>query len=101
MKISLLAQKSGDSSKISLCRGEAMPKFQTHKDGFFVRDACTKDLDDICKLGALLNTINLPSSKSELEQVIILSERSFSLEESDPAGRCYLFALVDAYDRVI
>lgn len=73
-----------------------MPNFD-----FSIRDACSKDLGEICKLGALLNTINLPASKSELEQVIYLSERSFSLEESDPANRSFLFALVDKKDKVI
>lgn len=68
---------------------------------FFLRDACSKDLDEICNLGALLNTINLPASKSELEQVVLLSERSFSLEENEPANRCFLFSMVDYSDKVI
>jgi len=66
-----------------------------------IRDACSKDLAEICKLGALLNTINLPASETELEQVIFLSERSFSLEEADPKNRTFLFALVDNSDKVI
>ena len=49
-----------------------MLNFQSESPGFefCLRDACIKDLDDIVELGALLNTINLPASKSELEQVI-------------------------------
>ena len=68
---------------------------------FILRDASKQDINDICELGALLNTINLPAQKSELEQVIALSERSFSLEETNAAERCFLFVLVNAEKRVI
>lgn len=68
---------------------------------FFLRDACSKDLDEIVNLGALLNTINLPASKSELEQVVQFSERSFSLQESDPSNRRFLFAMADKNNKVI
>lgn len=68
---------------------------------FFLRDACSTDLDEICNLGALLNTINLPARKSELEEVVFHSERSFSLEEKDPTKRRFLFAMADKSNKVI
>jgi arginine N-succinyltransferase len=73
----------------------------TLDQSFSIRDACSNDIDDIAKLGALLNTINLPANKFELEQVINLSERSFSLKEPDPAERCFLFALINSSNNVI
>lgn len=68
---------------------------------FWLRDATMNDIDDICQLGLLLNTINLPGNKTELEAVIALSELSFSLKEQDPSKRSFLFVLVNYENRVI
>lgn len=68
---------------------------------FGLRDACMADIDDICKLGTLLNTINLPANQGELEQVIARSEASFSLAEPDSTKRAFLFALTNGLGRVI
>lgn len=68
---------------------------------FWLRDATMQDIDGICKLGLMLNTINLPGNKEELESVIALSELSFSLKEEDPTKRCFLFVLVNYENRVI
>lgn len=70
-------------------------------DGFFLRDARMADIDDIGELGLLLNTINLPANKPDLEDVIACSERSFSLLEENPEKRCFLFVLVNQEDRII
>ncbi len=77
----------------------SLSDFSAH--AFFIRDAKFKDLDDICELGSLLNTFNLPANKVELEQVIATSENSFSLNEQDPTKRAFLFVLVNQDDKVI
>ncbi len=69
--------------------------------GFLIRDAAMRDLDDMCRLGSLLNTINLPADQNELKKVIETSETSFALGEPDMGKRAFLFALVDADDRVV
>lgn len=66
-------------------------EFSPHS--FFIRDAQLSDIDDIYELGSLLNTINLPADKLELEHVIAQSEASFSLTEPDPTKRAFLFVL--------
>ncbi|HXW53823.1 MAG TPA: arginine N-succinyltransferase [Myxococcota bacterium] len=66
-----------------------------------IRDARASDIDDIFSLSHLLNTVNLPAHKSELEHVIEISENSFSLKESDSTKRAFLFVLTDEADRVI
>jgi arginine N-succinyltransferase len=68
---------------------------------YIIRDARSSDIDDIFKLSALLNTINLPANKQELERVITNSEQSFSLQENDIKERSFLFVLTDPEDRVI
>lgn len=71
------------------------------KNEFVIRDARASDIDDICRLGTLLNTINLPAQKSELERVVATSERSFSLQEKESTKRTFLFVLTDHDDQVI
>lgn len=68
---------------------------------YFIRDARSSDIDDVFKLSAFLNTVNLPNNRDELERVIGVSERSFSMIESDPTKRCFLFVLVEKGGRVI
>lgn len=71
------------------------------KINYVIRDARADDIEDIFELSALLNTINLPSNRAELEHVIDVSERSFSLIERDPTKRCFLFVLVAPDGHVI
>jgi arginine N-succinyltransferase len=68
---------------------------------YIIRDACIKDINDIYFLSKFLNTVNLPAHKNELEQVILNSEKSFSLQEKESIKRAFLFALSDPNDRVI
>lgn len=64
-------------------------------NSYLIRDACASDIDDIFELSKLLNTINLPANKPELEQVIVNSEASFSLQENDIKQRSFLFVLTN------
>ncbi len=66
-----------------------------------IRDARASDIDDIFSLSHLLNTVNLPANRSELEQVIDVSENSFSMKENDSTKRAFLFVITDKTDRVI
>jgi len=68
---------------------------------FVIKDVSIDDIDDVCKLGAMLNTINLPAKKSDLEIVIKTSEKSFSLREKDATRRAFLFGLTNVEGRVI
>lgn len=76
-----------------------LEEFAPHS--FFIRDAQLSDIDDVYELGSLLNTINLPADKRELEHVIAQSEASFSLTESDPTKRAFLFVLENNEGKVI
>lgn len=68
---------------------------------FLIRDAKAQDLDDICQLGLLLNTVNLPGNEEELSRVIGHSEKSFSEQIEEPSQRTFLFVLVNNKNRVI
>lgn len=68
---------------------------------YIIRDAKESDIEDIFNISKLLNTVNLPANKNELEQVIFNSEKSFSLQEKDSTKRAFLFVLCDQSDRVI
>lgn len=68
---------------------------------YIVRDARASDIEDIVSLSAFLNSVNLPSNRAELEQVIHESERSFSLEEKDATKRSFLFVLINKAGRVV
>lgn len=72
-----------------------------NNNNYIIRDACFNDIENIFELSKLLNTINLPADKTELEQVIIDSENSFSLQEQDVSKRSFLFVLTDPNNRVI
>lgn len=68
---------------------------------FVIRDACLQDIDDIFRLSRSLNSLNLPADRTALEQVLMASENSFSLEEKDANSRQFLFVLTESMDRVI
>lgn len=68
---------------------------------YVIRDVRSEDIDDIFSLSTFLNTVNLPSNRAELEQVIAVSEKSFSLEEKERTKRSFLFTLVAPSGRVI
>lgn len=68
---------------------------------YFIRDVTSFDIENIFKLSALLNTLNLPANEPELKKVIINSELSFSQQEADIQERSFLFVLCDQSDRVL
>jgi arginine N-succinyltransferase len=68
---------------------------------FRIRDARMSDIDAIFELSELLNTVNLPLDKEELEAVIAQSENSFAFSKSESPENAFLFVLVDPEDRVI
>jgi arginine N-succinyltransferase len=62
---------------------------------YVIRDVQRADLPGLKKLGALLDTINLPDDEKSLLEVIDHSVRSFDARIRDPFKREYLFVLED------
>ena len=62
---------------------------------FLLRDVQRHDLDDLSKLGAVLNSVNLPDDERVLEGIIDKSIKSFSSRIRSPLEREYLFVLED------
>src|SRR5688572_14306180 len=59
-----------------------------------IRDASLGDLDELSRLAAFLNTVNLPADRGALEEILHLSEQSFG-QQLTPLRREYLFVLED------
>jgi arginine N-succinyltransferase len=59
-----------------------------------IRDACLSDLDELFRLAAFLNTVNLPADRAVLQEILQLGERSFG-QQLAPLSREYLFVLED------
>jgi arginine N-succinyltransferase len=59
-----------------------------------IRDASLGDLDELFRLAAFLNTVNLPADRGALEEILHLSEQSFG-QQLTPLRREYLFVLED------
>lgn len=74
--------------------------FLTSDNCFFVRDAGFDDIKYIYELGELLNSLNLPNDKNELEKIIAKSEESFSYNDS-LKEREFLFVMVNEKNKVI
>lgn len=62
---------------------------------FVLRDVQKSDLDDLLKVAGALNSVNLPSNRDALEEIIDKSCRSFSGKVKEPLEREYLFVLED------
>lgn len=62
---------------------------------FLLRDVQTSDLEELRRLAAVLDTVNLPNDPDELESMVELSTRSFAGRIRDPFERSYLFVLED------
>ena len=60
-----------------------------------IRGARPDDLGSLMELAKILNSVNLPHSRSALEEVVETSRRSFSGDCSEPFEREYLFVLED------
>lgn len=67
---------------------------------FSIRDAGFDDIKYIYELGELLNSLNLPNDKNELEKIIIKSEESFS-DNNSLKEREFLFVMVNEENKVI
>ena len=61
---------------------------------FRIRDAQRSDLEQIHQVARHLNTVNLPDDREVIEELIVMSEQSFS-GAIDPFDREYLFVLED------
>jgi arginine N-succinyltransferase len=85
-------------AKRHFMNGDSIKSFS---NPYLIRDARAEDIDDVVALSELLNTVNLPSNRQELESVIQLSEASFSLNEKDATKRAFLFVLVAPSGKVI
>lgn len=62
-----------------------------------IRAATTEHLVDLCELARHLNTVNLPDDAGAIQELLDLSERSFSGEIRDPKKREYVFVLWDRH----
>ena len=58
-----------------------------------IRGARPDDLGSLMELAKILNSVNLPHSRSALEEVVETSRRSFSGDCTEPFEREYLFVL--------
>jgi arginine N-succinyltransferase len=61
---------------------------------FRIRQSSRDDIEQILAVAEHLDTVNLPAERGHLEQILALSERSFS-GEAPVADREYLFVLED------
>jgi arginine N-succinyltransferase len=59
-----------------------------------IRDASLHDLDELFRLAAFLNTVNLPADREVLRDILALGEQSFG-QKLPPMDREYLFVLED------
>jgi len=63
---------------------------------YLLRDVQRTDLPALKRLGAELDSVNLPDDERVLEQLIDKSIRSFSSRIRNPLERAYLFVLADS-----
>lgn len=66
---------------------------------FLIRDARPADLDRLLELSRILDSINLPTERSELRQAIARSRRSFAGAIDDAAEGVYVFVAEDRRSR--
>lgn len=60
-----------------------------------IRGALPEDEDQILAIARHLNTVNLPEERSGVQQILELSQKSFTQAIKDPKRRQYVFVLVD------
>ncbi len=67
-----------------------------------IRGALPGDEDELFRVAHHLNTVNLPADRPAIRDLLELSQRSFSGQESDPFARTYVFVVIDrATDRIV
>ncbi len=60
-----------------------------------IRGAVASDEEEIVAIARHLDTVNLPDQREDVQQILALSEQSFSGAIKDPKRRQYVFVLVD------
>src|SRR5688572_12149317 len=69
---------------------------------FEIRGAIVDDEDQILAIARHLNTVNLPDQREGVQQILELSQKSFTQAVKDPKRRQYVFVLMDREkDRII
>ena len=71
------------------------PQSATEGAPYEIRGAVETDEDQILAIARHLNTVNLPDQREGVQQILSLSQRSFSGQIEDPKCRQYVFVLVD------
>lgn len=77
------------------------PKHTSEGPRFELRGAVQADEDQILTIARHLNTVNLPDQREGVQQILELSQRSFTGAIKDPKRRQYVFVLVDLAKEVI
>jgi arginine N-succinyltransferase len=67
----------------------------TNRTRYEIRGAVEADEEQIFAIARHLNTVNLPDEREGVQQILALSQASFSGAEKDPKRRQYVFVLVD------
>ena len=62
---------------------------------YLIREAASKDLDELHRLSEHLNSVNFPNDRKALQRILRTSRQSFSAQIEDPLKREYLFVLED------
>ena len=60
-----------------------------------IRGALPNDEEQILAIARHLNTVNLPDQRDGVQQILDLSQKSFTQAIKDPKRRQYVFVLVD------
>src|SRR5688572_16468915 len=60
-----------------------------------IRGALLEDEEQILGIAGHLNTVNLPEEREGVQQILDLSQRSFTQAVKDPKRRQYVFVLID------
>jgi arginine N-succinyltransferase len=66
-----------------------------------IRGAVEADEDQILAIARHLNTVNLPDQREGVQQILSLSQKSFTGAIKDPKRRQYVFVLVDRTKNLI
>jgi arginine N-succinyltransferase len=71
------------------------PRSATGAPLYEIRGALAEDEEQILAIARHLNTVNLPHEQEGVEQILDLSQKSFTQAVKDPKRRQYVFVLVD------
>jgi arginine N-succinyltransferase len=71
------------------------PKSAPDGPRYEIRAALVEDEEQILAIARHLNTVNLPDDREGVQQILDLSQKSFTQAIKDPRRRQYVFVLVD------